>query len=63
MFPTASPRLRRIARQLLLLPVLVAALLVAIVPAPAAGPKHDVPGAAAVQAHQPLFAGDGRKIK
>ncbi len=62
MFPTRSPRARRIARQLLLLPILVAGLVVTIVPAPAA-PKHDVPGASAVQAHQPLFAGDGRKIK
>ncbi|HEX2084761.1 MAG TPA: hypothetical protein VHF89_03690 [Solirubrobacteraceae bacterium] len=55
---------RRLARKLLLLPVLVAALVVVIVPAPAA-PKWDNPGNGswAVQSHQPYGVGDGRKIK
>ena len=60
-----SPRARRLARKLLLLPILVAAMLVVLVPAPAAGPKWDTPGngAAAVQSHQPYGVGDGRKWK
>lgn len=56
---------RRYARKLLLLPVIVAALLVVLVPAPAAGPKWSNPGngAWAVEQHQPYGVGDGRKIK
>ena len=64
MSPTL-PSTRRMARKLLLLPVLVAALLVVLVPAPAAGPQWDNPGngAAAVDQHRPYGAGDGRKLK
>ena len=62
--PPRSPRARRIARTLLLLPILVAALLVVLVPA-AAAPKWDNPGngTTAVQTHQPYGVGDGRKWK
>jgi hypothetical protein len=60
------PRLkaRRTARKLLLLPILVVALVVVIVPAPAA-PKWDNPGngSFAVETHQPVGVGHGRKIK
>jgi hypothetical protein len=65
MFPMRSPRARRLARTLLLLPVLIAALLVVLVPATASGPKWDNPGngAAAVQEHQPYGVGNGRKFK
>ena len=64
MSPMRSPRAQRLARQVLLLPVLVAALLVAVVPA-AGGPKRDHPGkgAATVEAKKPYGAGHGRKIK
>jgi hypothetical protein len=59
------PTFRRIARRLVLLPLLVAALLVVLVPAPASGPRWDNPGsgAAAVEAHQPYGVGQGRKFK
>ncbi len=62
---SSRPAARRIARKLILLPLVVVALLVVLVPAPAAGPKWDNPGngAAAVQTHQPVGVGDGRKIK
>lgn len=64
MLPTRQTA-RRHARKLLLLPIIVAALLVVLVPAPAAGPKWGAPGngAAAVEHHQPYGVGDGRKIK
>ena len=64
MSPT-RPSARRIARKLLLLPIVAASQLVVLVPAPASGPKWDNPGngAAAVQTHQPVGVGDGRKIK
>ena len=60
-----SPGARRLARKLVLLPVLVAALLVVLVPAPAAGPKWDNPGYGdtSVDAHKPYGTGDGRKFK
>jgi hypothetical protein len=56
---------RRLARKLILLPVLVAALLVVLVPATASGPKWDNPGSGAwaVETHQPYGVGQGRKIK
>lgn len=59
------PTARRLARKLLLLPVLVTALLVVLVPAPAHGPKWDNPGNGAwsVETHQPYGVGQGRKIK
>ena len=64
MSPMRSPRARRIARKLALLPILVAALLVVLVPAPAAGPPaHAGNGAAAVEHHKPYGAGDARKFK
>ncbi len=65
MSSSRSPRVRRLARKLLLLPVLVAALLVVLVPAPAAGPKWDNPGNGAwsVDTHKPYGNGDGRKFK
>ncbi|HEV2812485.1 MAG TPA: hypothetical protein VGW10_04460 [Solirubrobacteraceae bacterium] len=65
MSPTLPPGARRLARKLLLLPVIVAALLVVLVPAPAAGPKWENPGKGAwsVETHVPYGHGDGRKIK
>ena len=65
MSPTRSTRARRLARKLVLLPVLVAALLVAVVPASAGGPKRDSTGkgSAAAETHKPYGSGHGRKIK
>jgi hypothetical protein len=59
------PTARRLARKLVLLPVLVIALLVVLVPATASGPRWDNPGngSAAVDTHQPYGVGQGRKIK
>ena len=56
---------RRLARRLVLLPILVATLLVVLVPATASGPKWDNPGngAWAVEQHQPYGVGNGRKFK
>ncbi|HEX2085540.1 MAG TPA: hypothetical protein VHF89_07650 [Solirubrobacteraceae bacterium] len=55
---------RRIVRRLLLLPLLVAALLVVLVPA-GADPKWDNPGngTSSVETHQPYGVGNGRKFK
>ncbi len=64
MLPSTRRTARRYARKLLLLPILVAALVVVIVPAPAA-PKWENPGNGSwsVANHQPYGVGDGRKIK
>ena len=62
--PKRSPRAQRLARKLLLLPVLVVALPVAAAPAVAAQ-KKSTPGkgAAAAEAHKPYGVGQARKIK
>ena len=59
------PSARRIARKLLLLPILVVALLVTIVPAPASGPwdSNQGNGSWGVDYHKPAGNGDGRKFK
>src|SRR5687768_435791 len=64
-----SDRVRRFARKLVLLPILVVALLVVLAPATAA-PKWDSGppwsggnGYGAVTDHKPVGNGDGRKFK
>jgi hypothetical protein len=66
-----SPRVRSLARKLVLLPILVAALLVVLAPATAAPKWDNGPGwggsagngYGAVSSHQPAGNGDGRKFK